>query len=143
VSQFSDKVVVCRDCGKEFAFTAGEQEFYDSRGLNAPTRCNECRAARKAQRESGSGYGGGYGGGGGRSYDSGGYGSAGRSSSDYGGERGGRGGGFGRGGGERGARQMFKVKCAECGVETEVPFEPRSGKPVYCRNCYERRSGRR
>jgi CxxC-x17-CxxC domain-containing protein len=59
---YTDQTLTCRDCGQPFAFTAGEQEFYASRGLaNAPSRCPECRAARKAS--------GGYGGGGGRSSD--------------------------------------------------------------------------
>jgi len=35
-------------------------------------------------------------------------------------------------------RQMFPVVCAECGKETEVPFEPRGGRPVYCRDCYNK-----
>lgn len=35
-------------------------------------------------------------------------------------------------------RQMFPVVCAECGKQTEVPFEPRGGRPVYCRDCYNR-----
>ena len=40
-------------------------------------------------------------------------------------------------------RQMFAVVCARCGVDTEVPFEPRDGRPVYCSECYskERMSG--
>jgi CxxC-x17-CxxC domain-containing protein len=33
-------------------------------------------------------------------------------------------------------RQMFPVVCAECGKQTEVPFEPREGRPVYCSDCY-------
>ena len=46
-----DKVLICRDCGKEFTFTVGEQEFYMSRGLlSEPTRCRECRAARRRDR---------------------------------------------------------------------------------------------
>ena len=45
---FVDQVLYCRDCNQEFIFSAGEQEFFASRGLtNAPTRCPECRAARK------------------------------------------------------------------------------------------------
>jgi CxxC-x17-CxxC domain-containing protein len=35
-------------------------------------------------------------------------------------------------------RQMFPVTCAECGKETEVPFEPREGRPVYCSDCYSK-----
>ena len=37
---FEDKTLVCKDCGAEFVFTAGEQEFYDSKGVvNEPQRC--------------------------------------------------------------------------------------------------------
>ncbi len=35
-------------------------------------------------------------------------------------------------------RQMFPVVCSECGKETEVPFEPREGRPVYCSDCYRK-----
>jgi len=44
----------CKDCGAEFIFTAGEQEFYAEKGFdNEPTRCKECRAKRKASRNNG------------------------------------------------------------------------------------------
>ena len=40
---FEDKTLVCKDCGKEFVWTAGEQEFYASRGFeNQPQRCKPC-----------------------------------------------------------------------------------------------------
>jgi CxxC-x17-CxxC domain-containing protein len=42
----------------------------------------------------------------------------------------------GDGYGYRPQRQMYPVVCAQCGKETEVPFEPREGRPVYCRECY-------
>lgn len=46
-----DRTLVCRDCGREFTFTAGEQEFFASRGFtNDPSRCPECRSARKQTR---------------------------------------------------------------------------------------------
>ena len=46
-----DQVIKCVDCGEDFLFTAGEQAFYASKGLtNAPTRCKNCREARKQQR---------------------------------------------------------------------------------------------
>ena len=65
--QYADKALSCRDCGTTFTFSAGEQEFYASRGFdNVPSRCPTCRAARKAERGSGSFGGsasGGYGGG--------------------------------------------------------------------------------
>lgn len=48
---FADKVLRCRDCGADFVFTAGEQEFYALKGfVNQPGRCPECRTARKAAR---------------------------------------------------------------------------------------------
>jgi CxxC-x17-CxxC domain-containing protein len=46
---YTDKTLQCRECSTNFAFTAGEQEFYASRGLqNEPSRCPECRAARRS-----------------------------------------------------------------------------------------------
>ncbi len=45
----TDQTLRCRECGREFLFTTGEQEFYASRGLmTTPSRCPECRGARKA-----------------------------------------------------------------------------------------------
>lgn len=45
-----DQELTCRDCGKTFTFTEGEQEFYASKDLSEPQRCKECRQARKAER---------------------------------------------------------------------------------------------
>ncbi|MDR3860452.1 MAG: zinc-ribbon domain-containing protein, partial [Flavonifractor sp.] len=46
---YEDKTLVCKECGQEFVFTAGEQEFYAERGFqNEPPRCKAFRAARKA-----------------------------------------------------------------------------------------------
>jgi CxxC-x17-CxxC domain-containing protein len=36
----------------------------------------------------------------------------------------------------RGPRQMYPATCARCGKQTEVPFQPRGDKPVYCRDCF-------
>ncbi|MBQ4610989.1 MAG: zinc-ribbon domain-containing protein, partial [Clostridia bacterium] len=48
---FEDKTLVCKDCGAEFVFSAGEQEFYAEKGFqNEPIRCKACRNARKTQR---------------------------------------------------------------------------------------------
>lgn len=45
---FQDKTLVCKECGKEFIFSAGEQEFYNEKGFqNEPARCKPCRDARK------------------------------------------------------------------------------------------------
>ena len=91
----SDKSLTCVDCGATFTFTAGEQEFFASRGYtNEPKRCTECRGARRGQQR----------------------------------------GGFGGGGG--GAREMHPAVCAQCGVDTMVPFRPRGDRPVYCSDCF-------
>jgi len=45
---YQDKTIVCKDCGKEFTFTAQEQEFFAEKGFtNEPQRCKSCRDARK------------------------------------------------------------------------------------------------
>lgn len=49
---FEDKTLVCKECGNEFVFTAGEQEFYAEKGFaNEPQRCKPCRDARKTRAE--------------------------------------------------------------------------------------------
>ena len=108
----ADTTLTCRDCGQAFVFTSGEQSFYASRGFSEPTRCADCRAARKAQRDSSGGY------------DS--YGS----SSSYGG-----------GYSSRGQREMFTATCSSCGNEAHVPFQPSGDKPVYCSDCFQQRGG--
>ncbi|HEY8172147.1 MAG TPA: zinc-ribbon domain containing protein [Dehalococcoidia bacterium] len=112
---YTDRNLACVDCGAEFVFSAEDQEFHASRGFtNEPKRCPDCRRARKATRGDSMGGGGSYGGGGG-----------------------GYGGGGGGGGGYSSApRQMYPATCANCGRETEVPFQPRGNRPVYCRDCF-------
>ena len=103
---YNDKTLTCRDCNQNFTFTAGEQEFFASRGFtNEPTRCPTCRAERKRSQNAG-GYGGGYSGG----YD-------------------------------RPQREMFPAVCAQCGKDTQVPFQPRTDRPVYCSDCFETQRG--
>jgi len=38
-------------------------------------------------------------------------------------------------------RQLYSVKCASCGKQTEVPFKPSGDRPVYCRDCYMQKKG--
>jgi CxxC-x17-CxxC domain-containing protein len=118
----SDRTITCRDCGNAFTFTAGEQAFYAERGYSEPQRCANCRAERKAQRAA-------------SGYDSG--------SSSGGGSRGGYSHGGSSSSGSRGyssgPRQLYPAVCSQCGKETEVPFEPRNDKPVYCRDCFRER----
>ena len=106
---FTDQLLTCIDCGQEFTFTAGEQQFFSQKGFqNKPSRCPDCRQARKAMRGSGS---------------NGNYASSMSDRPRYGGAS---------------QREMFKVTCSECGQEAEVPFQPRGDKPVYCRDCFQK-----
>lgn len=41
-----------------------------------------------------------------------------------------------------GDRELHAAVCSECGTETQVPFLPSSGRPIYCRNCFQSRKGR-
>ena len=105
MATLEDKTIKCVDCGEDFLFTIGEQEFYREHGLsNFPTRCRRCREARKANR-------------GDRS-------TAPRPAAG-------------------GSREMHKAVCASCGAETEVPFAPTAGRPVYCRSCFQQQNGGR
>ncbi|HOO16494.1 MAG: zinc-ribbon domain containing protein [Phycisphaerae bacterium] len=118
---FEDKTIVCADCGQEFVHSADDQARYAERGFtNEPRRCRACRDKRKTE----GGRGGGGGGGGERG--------GGRSSS--GGPRGG-------GRGMQQSRESFEVVCSECGTTTTVPFKPSGDRPVYCRDCFQKRRG--
>lgn len=108
---YQDRELTCKDCGSPFTFTAGEQEFYASKGLvNAPRRCPACRKAAKQGRQEDTGRGG--------------YQSSGMHS-----------------GYDRAPRQMTETVCAQCGRPTQVPFVPRGDKPVYCSDCYAQMRG--
>lgn len=144
MAEFADKVIPCVDCGQTFVHSAGAQEFYSQKGFTSdPKRCPDCRRAKKDKQPGGGGGGGGYGGGGSRSRSStsdndalfGGGRSSSASSGPSSGGGGGDRGGYGGGGGA--PREMFSATCAECGVETQVPFKPRGDRPVYCRDCYQ------
>ena len=90
---YTDETLVCKECGQEFTFTAGEQEFYAEKGFtNEPQRCKACRDARKNNRRNGE------------------------------------------------PRQMFDAVCAECGAPCKVPFEPSGDRPVYCSDCFSKKS---
>ncbi len=92
---FEDKTLVCKECGQDFTFTAGEQEFYAEKGFqNEPARCKPCRDQRK---------------------------SSGRRTIG------------------NGRREMFGAICADCGASTQVPFEPKNDRPIYCSDCYQAR----
>jgi len=47
VQHFSDRDVLCVDCGLQFVFSSGEQEFYREKGfVNEPKHCKQCKAKR-------------------------------------------------------------------------------------------------
>jgi DNA replicative helicase MCM subunit Mcm2 (Cdc46/Mcm family) len=39
--------LTCADCGKDFQWSAKDQEFFAERDFQPPKRCKECRQARK------------------------------------------------------------------------------------------------
>lgn len=111
---------ICTDCQKPFSFSEEEQRFYQQRGLRLPVRCLDCRAARRASRnadllrnpepE--------------KSWT--------ETLGHYGGAT-----NAGRmGNSRRNSGGGYPAICAACGKETVVPFEPRYGRPVYCRECF-------
>lgn len=52
MAEYKDKTIKCIDCGEEFTFTAGEQEFYAEKGFtNEPKRCKSCRDKRKQEKQ--------------------------------------------------------------------------------------------
>ena len=90
-TMYQDKTLICKDCGNEFVFTAGEQEFYAEKGFeNEPVRCKDCRASRKAS--------------------------------------------------IREKREYHEAVCAECGGVAKVPFIPKDDRPVYCSECFGKKS---
>ena len=108
---FVDKQLTCRDCSNSFLFTGGEQEFYASKGLQ-----NEpvrCPPCRSARKSS-------------------------RLAEPEDGYV--KYGVFASFGG-RTPRQMHPATCADCGIMTEVPFQPRGDRPVYCSACYSKIKG--
>jgi hypothetical protein len=48
---FQDKAIQYSDCVTTFSFSAGEQEFFTSKGFTSePKRCSSCRRTRKMGR---------------------------------------------------------------------------------------------
>ena len=105
---FTDKSLQCVDCSGNFNFSASEQELFANKGYTNEPK--RCPECRSARRQQR-------------------------------GDTGGSGGGMSTGGGmgyQRTQRDMFPATCAACGKETQVPFEPRTGRPVYCSACYSK-----
>lgn len=48
-STLRNQDIHCRDCGQDFTFTVGEQQFFLERNLKKPTRCKQCRKAPSAK----------------------------------------------------------------------------------------------
>jgi CxxC-x17-CxxC domain-containing protein len=122
----ADRTETCLDCGLPFVVAAAEQVWYRDHARPEPERCPVCRERRRAERnapllaahqaEESS--------------------AAERGVTVYGGP------------GQRSnsappSRQLYPAICHSCGKETEVPFIPRGNRPVYCRDCFTQRRGRR
>lgn len=107
---FSDKTLTCKDCGENFLFTAGEQDFYRQKGLqNEPGRCHDCRNRRKQQALTNNS----------TAQQAAAPATPTSATTQQ----------------PIVIREVSKVVCAECGKETTVPFRPRLARPVYCSEC--------
>lgn len=51
MEEYIKKTIICKDCGKDFTLSVGEQKFYEEKGLSHPIRCKECRVKRKSSFE--------------------------------------------------------------------------------------------
>ncbi len=98
---FSDRILVCADCGREFIFTAGEQLFFfDKQFKNDPKRCKPCKGQRATVSTATA---------------------------------------VGCGPAPAGLlRTETRTTCSACKVDTTVPFKPTQGRPVLCRECFQR-----
>ena len=103
---FEDKMLQCAECGGEFVHSATDQQWYAQRGYTNEPK--RCRTCREKRRSGGD-------------------------------DRGNRAAGAGASAGPsapRGQREMYPATCAACGKPTQVPFQPRGNKPIYCRDCF-------
>lgn len=113
---------ICIECNDAFVYTIAEQRFRNEQGMTEPTRCPDCRADRRAQRNADLLNG------------------DGTSHSGEHRDRNRR--RQGRGTGHSNPQDRHPAICADCGESTMVPFIPRGDRPVYCRNCFNARRGR-
>ena len=108
---FQDRTLACADCSKDFVFTVGEQEFYEQRGFTNTPKRCEDCRAKKKSQAGGGG-------------------SAGRGPKRPGG-----------GAGAGGDRPKFPATCSRCSANFDAPFQPKEGRPVFCRKCFEANKG--
>ncbi|MFC2051661.1 CxxC-x17-CxxC domain-containing protein [Chloroflexota bacterium] len=105
---YQDKSLQCYDCSSAYTFGVQEQEQFATRGYTNAPK--RCPSCREARKARQYSNGG-------NSYSSGSYDNRSYNSTQ---------------------RQMFPVKCSTCGKDTQVPFEPRGDRPVYCSDCYRK-----
>ncbi len=99
-------IAACRDCGQPFPFTVEEQEAFAQQGYR--NEPSRCTECRATRKAR-----------------------IGATTGGFGGGNRGNNGNF-----RTEPRVMHSAVCSRCGKTTEVPFQPRGDKPVYCRDCY-------
>jgi CxxC-x17-CxxC domain-containing protein len=111
---FKDKTLLCLECGAEFEFSAAQQQEYSARGFTSePKRCKTCRERRRETAP---------------------HPRPPREPRHPPGEH--------RAVHAPGPRRpvtLHPAVCTACGAETQVPFRPIEGRPVYCRSCHDQR----
>lgn len=114
---FEDKTVVCAQCGVEFLFSAGEQEFYEKKGFShAPKRCRKCRDSGKGDR-----------------------GERGQPSARHVEYVGSPAVQARRAPARARTEESVEATCSACGAVTRLPFRPDGVRPVFCKSCFQER----
>ena len=103
---YVDRPLTCVDCGVEFVHSAADQEYYAQKGFTSEPK--RCASCRAYR----------------------------RTTRDDGSDARSLGGPRGYERAEAGTREYFVAVCSSCGNQAQVPFKPRSDKPVYCSDCY-------
>jgi CxxC-x17-CxxC domain-containing protein len=131
----ADRSLTCAECGAPFDFSVAEQIFYAERDIQQPAYCRACRAHKRAARNAELI----------AAYD------AVSDATDwheavatYGGHRERERAGDGRRTriNSGGPKVTYRATCARCGRTTDVPFQPRGDRPVFCRSCFNQRRSR-
>lgn len=105
---YTDRELRCRVCGQAFVFSAGEQQYFDRRGFQTPSRCPDCRTGESRLRRGFAGQ------------------RRGPASAERAAEP-----------APAPPPRTWEVTCFRCAAPTHVTFRPREDALVYCPACLD------